>query len=209
MFTGLIEEIGTVEAILPRGRIFDIKVRAKTILEDISIGDSISISGVCQTVTAFDSYTFTVQAVSETISRTTFVSMKKGDIVNLERALKLGDRLGGHIVQGHVDGTGRILSKQASGNNFDITITPDPGLSRYIVKKGSITIDGISLTVTHTRSGNFGVTIIPHTLGATTLEKIRIGDRVNLETDVLAKYIEKLIEPGDSLTTERLKSLGF
>ncbi len=209
MFTGLIEEIGTVEAVVARGRIIDIKVRADTVMDDIAIGDSISISGVCQTVTSFDTTTFTVQAVSETISRTTFGDLKKGGKVNLERALKVGDRLGGHIVQGHVDGIGRIVSKKASGNNFDITIAPDAALNRYIVEKGSITIDGISLTVTYVKNGNFGVTIIPHTLGATTLEKVRVGDRVNLETDVLAKYIEKLIEPDGSLTTDRLKALGF
>ena len=209
MFTGLIEEIGKIEAVTARGRILDIKVRAEKILSDISIGDSISISGVCQTVTSFDKSTFTVQAVSETIDRTTFASLKKGAAVNLERALRVGDRLGGHIVQGHIDGTGRVVSKKASGNNFDITIAPEAELNRYIVEKGSITIDGVSLTVTHTRSGTLGVTIIPHTLGSTTLENVRIGDTVNLETDILAKHIEKLIEPGGGLTTNQLKELGF
>ena len=209
MFTGIIEEVGHIVSVTIRGKIMDLTIGANTIIDDIKIGDSISIGGVCQTVTEIGDSTFAVQAVEETIKRSTFRKLTKGSTVNLERALRLGDRLGGHLVQGHVDGTGRIISKKEYADNVLFSVTPEAGLDRYIVEKGSIAVDGISLTVTYTKSGEFGVSIIPHTYKSTTLAAIRTGDLVNLETDIIAKYIEKLLEGKKSLTINHLKELGF
>lgn len=209
MFTGIIEEVGHIVSVTIRGKSMDLTVEATTIIDDITIGDSISIGGVCQTVTEIGDSTFAVQAVEETIKRSTFRKLKKGSAVNLERALRLEDRLGGHLVQGHVDGTGRITSKKEYADNVLLSVTPETGLDRYIVEKGSISIDGISLTVSYTKSGEFGVSIIPHTYKSTTLATIRTGDLVNLETDIIAKYIEKLLEGKTSLTINHLKELGF
>lgn len=209
MFTGIIEEVGHIVSVTIRGKNMDLTIEATTIIDDITIGDSISIGGVCQTVTEIGDSNFSVQAVEETIKRSTFRKLKKGSAVNLERALRLEDRLGGHLVQGHVDGTGRITSKKEYADNVLLSVTPEAGLDRYIVEKGSIAIDGISLTVTYTKSGEFGVSIIPHTYKSTTLANIRTGDLVNLETDIIAKYIEKLLEGKKSLTINHLKELGF
>lgn len=209
MFTGLIEEVGHMVSVSNRGKIMDLIIEAHTILDDIKIGDSININGVCLTVTEIGNSTFTVQAVEETIKRSTFGKLKKGSAVNLERALRIEDRLGGHFVQGHVDGTGRITSKKEYADNVVLSIAPEPGLERYIAEKGSISVDGISLTVILAKKGEFGVSIIPHTTRSTTLAHIRTGDLVNLETDIIAKYIEKLIEGKKSLTINRLKELGF
>ena len=220
MFTGIIEEIGHVSSVTNRGKIMDIVIEAKTILDDMKIGDSIAISGVCQTVTEIGNSTFTVQAVEETLKRSTFGSLKRGTALNLERALRSGDRFGGHLVQGHVDGTGRIASKKEFVDNVLFSIIPEPGLDRYIAEKGSIAVDGISLTVTFApvrrtrtmaggKKGEFGVSIIPHTVASTTVNTFRVGDTVNLETDIIAKYIEKLLVDKNSLTINRLKELGF
>ncbi len=209
MFTGLIEEVGHIVSITRRGTIIDFNIKADIILDDVKTGDSISVSGVCLTVTESGNDNFTVQAVEETLQKSTLRHYKNGDAVNLERALRVGDRLGGHLVQGHVDGTGRITSKKEYSGNMLLGVSPEPELERYIAAKGSITIDGISLTVTFVKKGEFGVSIIPHTLKSSTLANIRIGGRVNLETDVIAKYIEKLITGTDSLTIDRLRELGY
>jgi len=209
MFTGLIEEIGIVESVSHRGRMIDLAVGARTILDDVRIGDSIAVSGICLTVTSFDDSRFSVQAVEETLSRTTLEAVRRGTKVNLERSLRLGDRLGGHIVQGHVDGTGRIVAKKGDAENIVFGIAPEADIERYIAEKGSITVDGISLTVTYAKRGEFGVSIVPHTLKATTLDNAVIGDRINLETDVIAKYIEKLLGGNERLTFDKLKKLGF
>ena len=209
MFTGLIEEVGNIISVSNRGKITDLIIEAHTILDDIKIGDSININGACLTVTEIGNSTFSVQAVEETIKRSTLGKLKKGNSVNLERALRVEDRFGGHFVQGHVDGTGRITSKKEYADNIILSIAPEPGLDRYIVEKGSVTVDGISLTVTFSKKGEFGVSIIPHTFRSTTLANIRTGDLVNLETDIIAKYIEKLLEGKKSLTINHLKELGF
>ena len=209
MFTGLIEEVGNIISVSNRGKITDLIIEAHTILDDIKIGDSININGACLTVTEIGNSTFSVQAVEETIKRSTLGKLKKGNSVNLERALRVEDRFGGHFVQGHVDGTGRITSKKEYADNIILSIAPEPGLDRYIVEKGSVTIDGISLTVTFSKKDEFGVSIIPHTFRSTTLANIRTGDLVNLETDIIAKYIEKLLEGKKSLTINHLKELGF
>lgn len=209
MFTGLVEEVGAISSVTQRGGILTLAVTAMAVLEDIRIGDSIAIDGVCQTVTAFDGGSFTVETVAETIGRTTFGRLHRGDRVNLERSLKIGDRLGGHFVQGHVDGTGRVTARKEYGGNVDLTIAAEASLGKYIVEKGSIAVDGVSLTVTHAADATFGVTVIPHTMGATTLERARPGDEVNLETDIIARHIEKLMGTRGGLTTERLRQLGF
>ena len=209
MFTGLIEEIGQIVSVNRHEHLVDITIEAHTVFDDLSIGDSITINGACLSVTSIGDNAFTVQAVDETINRTTLGNLKRGSSVNLERALRVGDRLGGHLVQGHVDSTGRVTSVRKTGNNLLISIAADPGFERYIVEKGSITIDGISLTVTYVRGGEFGVSIIPHTTAVTTLQHARIGDRVNLETDILAKYVEKLLHTGGGLTINHLEKLGF
>ncbi len=213
MFTGLIEEVGQIVSTVRSRNIFNVVVEAGMVLEDLKIGDSIAISGVCQTVTDLGSSTFTVQAGEETLARTTFGKLKKGDPVNLERALRLNDRLGGHIVQGHVDGVGKVASVQEHTETVLMTIASETSLEKYIAEKGSIAIEGISLTVTFSRRGEFGVSIIPHTFKTTTLASIRRGDDVNLETDIMAKYIEKLIMGKNvnksDLRLDTLQDLGF
>ncbi len=209
MFTGLIEEIGRISGSGRRGNIADFTIEADTVRDDLSIGDSIAVNGACLTVTVIGGSGFTVQAVEETLTRTTLGTLKRGSSVNLERALRLGDRLGGHLVQGHVDGTGQVVSIRKTGDNTILTISAGRDLERYIVEKGSITIDGVSLTVTSVGNGELCVSVIPHTLSVTTLRDVRTGDRVNLETDILAKYVEKLLHTGNGLTIDRLEELGF
>jgi riboflavin synthase len=209
MFTGLIEEVGQVVSSLPRGSMTDITIRAKTVLEETRVGDSISINGACQTVTALGSSTFTVQAVEETLRRSTLGSLKRGSTVNLERSLRFGDRLGGHLVLGHVDGIGKITRVSGDDQNRLIAVAPPRELARLIAEKGSITIDGISLTVTHADDTEFGVSVIPHTLGATTLSGIRPGDLVNLEADVIARYVERIIGSRGGMNLRELEEMGF
>lgn len=209
MFTGLIEEIGRIIVTRRHGNIADITVDAVTVLDGLSIGDSICINGACLTVTVIGSSDFTVQAVEETLTRTTLGALKRGSRVNLERALRLGDRLGGHLVQGHVDSTGQVVSIRKTGDNTLLTISAGNDIERYNVEKGSITLNGVSLTVTSVRDRELSVSVIPHTLSATTLKDVRKGDRVNLETDILAKYVEKLLHSGNGLTIDRLDKLGF
>lgn len=209
MFTGLIEEVGEIVSSSPRGAVTEILVRAKTVLEETRIGDSIAVNGVCQTVTALGDSTFSVQAVEETMRRTTFGSLRRGDPVNLERSLTFGGRLGGHLVLGHVDGVGKIVRISGNDRNRLISIAPPREIARLIAEKGSITIDGISLTVTHTTNDEFGVSVIPHTLGATTLAGIRPGTAVNLEVDVIARYVERILGNRDGLSLDGLAEMGF
>ncbi|MHB9028537.1 MAG: riboflavin synthase [Candidatus Latescibacterota bacterium] len=209
MFTGLIEEVGQVVSSLPRGSMTDISIRAKTVLEGTGIGDSIAVNGVCQTVTALGGSTFTVQAVEETLRRSTLGSLKRGSPVNLERSLRFGERLGGHLVLGHVDGMGRITRVSGDDRNRLISVAPPRELARLIAEKGSITIDGISLTVTHADDKEFGVSVIPHTLGATTLAGIRPGDFVNLEADVIARYVERILGSRSEMSLSELEGMGF
>ncbi len=208
MFTGLIEEIGTIVSLNRRGNLLELQIGAGTVLEDIRIGDSIAVSGVCLTVTGFDSRSFSVQAVHETIRRSTLGSLRNGIRVNLERSLKVGDRLGGHFVFGHVEAVGTIAAV-SSGEQRDIRVKVPGELDPYIVEKGSIAIDGISLTVTDAKPGEFGVSVIPHTLKVTTLGEKSPGDAVNIETDIFAKYAEKYARPKSGLNMETLKRLGY
>ena len=209
MFTGLVEEIGTIESTAARGSVLDIAIRAAAVLDGTAVGDSISIQGACQTVTAVGGGTFTIQSVEETIGRTTLGNLRRGSPVNLERSIRLGARLGGHIVTGHVDGVGRIAGVSGTRENAVLSIAQPRELARYIAEKGSVTIDGVSLTVTRAADSEFGVSVIPHTLSATTLGLLRLRDRVNIEVDIIARYVERLLGRSDPLTLKRLEELGF
>ena len=194
MFTGIVEELGRVAAIqeLPDNAI-RITIEGPVVLSDANLGDSICVNGVCLTVAEQTGSQFTADVMSETINRTTIGDLLAGSQVNLERPVTLATRLGGHLVQGHVDAVGEVSTREHSDNWDVVTITPPKDLLKYVVEKGSITIDGTSLTVSAVTDTTFSVSLIPATLEKTTLGIRQIGDRVNLEVDVLAKYVEKLV----------------
>lgn len=196
MFTGLVERIGTIQKIEEQenARRLEIGVADDEYLSALEIGESISVSGACLTATAYSSRTFTVQAVEETLRRTTLGKLRDGDGVNLERALKANARLGGHIVQGHVDGVGGIISIRDEGESWWVTIEPPFNLLKYIVHKGSVCIDGISFTVANVAYQRFSVAIIPHTREITSVSSWKVGTAVNLETDILARHVERLLQ---------------
>lgn len=193
MFTGIIEEIGIIQSIKKNNKSSVLSIQGKKIFEDIHIGDSISVNGVCLTVTTFSNKTFTADVMNETLSRSSLGSLKNGSYVNLERAMSSSGRFGGHIVSGHIDGTGRIIKIKRDDNAIWYTIIVEDGLIRYIVEKGSVAIDGISLTIANVNESSFSVSIIPHTSQETTLSHRLVGDIVNIENDVIGKYVEKLI----------------
>jgi riboflavin synthase len=184
MFTGIVEELGSVKA--RSGGAFEFS--AKTVVDGVALGDSIAVNGVCLTVTGYGDDWFGVDAVDETLARSALGGLAVGDPVNLERPVRLTDRLGGHIVQGHVDAVGTVRSPAP-----DLSIGCDPSVLKYLVEKGSITVDGISLTVVALGADSFTVAVIPHTVAVTTLGHRKVGDAVNLEVDVLAKYVERLL----------------
>lgn len=193
MFTGLVEETGQVRSVRRAGRSLHLTVGARTVLEGLRLGDSVAVNGVCLTVVRFDGDSFTVDVMPETFQRTSLGALTPGSLVNLERAMALGNRFGGHIMQGHVDGMGTIAALEQDEIAVRMTVAAPPELLRYVVPKGSIAIDGISLTVVDVSQDRFQVSLIPHTLAATNLRQRRVGDRVNLEADVLAKYVERLL----------------
>jgi riboflavin synthase len=193
MFTGIIEAVGKIAGIERNGEAIQLGVSAGKIAEDVALGDSVSVNGVCLTVTHYEPPFVTFDAVYETMRKTTLGLLRIGDSVNLERALPVGGRLGGHIVQGHVDGTGRIASIRPLGNSWFVYIDTNPELMRYIVTKGSVSVDGISLTVAEAADRTFAVSIIPHTWDHTALREKHAGDPVNIETDILGKYVEKML----------------
>lgn len=207
MFTGIIEEVGAVS----RRSGSDITVLARTVLEGIREGDSIAVNGTCLTVVAFDAESFVVQVSPETSKRTTLGGLKPGDAVNLERALAAGMRMGGHFVQGHVDGVGRVRSVTPQGDFSLWRFQAPADIARYLVQKGSIAIDGISLTVVDPVGDTFDVAVIPATLQKTTLNSKRPGDPVNMEADMLAKHIFQFMKnmSGGGLTMDKLKRHGF
>lgn len=211
MFTGLIEEKGTVAGIKPGGKSIRLTVKAPGIAPDVIEGESIAISGVCLTVVSVSPPIIEFDAVRETIDRTTLGRLKLGDSVNLERALKLGDRLDGHMVQGHVDGIGVIREIRSSGDDTVIRISAEPDVMTYIVRKGSITVDGISLTIADTASDWFSIAIIPHTLKNTTLNEKNAGSTVNLETDIIGRYVYKYMgkSSDDDKLMKKLADGGF
>ena len=209
MFTGIVEELGTVKTVASGRQSAKLTISATVVLQNIKQGDSIAVNGVCLTVTAYDTNWFAADVMPETMRRTALADLTAGSRVNLERALRLGDRLGGHIVSGHIDGVSTILSRQPLDNAVMLKLRADPRLLRYVVTKGSVALDGISLTVVDCGSDWLSVSIIPHTLAITTLQQKAVGDRVNLETDMLAKYTEKLLGLlPDTVAPERRQALN-
>jgi riboflavin synthase len=194
MFTGIVEELGRVRAITPNEGGARIEIDATTVLEDVELGASIAVNGCCLTVVAFDEKGWAADAVIETLNLTNLGDLRAGDPVNLERPVRLADRLGGHLVQGHVDGTGTVAARdpQPDGSVFMQFAAP-PEVLRYVVHKGSITVDGVSLTVAALDDDAFTIAVIPHTLEVTTLGIREPGARVNLEVDLVAKYVERLL----------------
>lgn len=212
MFTGIIEELGTVKSITRSGDKGSIAISCKTILSDVHIGDSISVCGVCLTVTSFSDDSFTADVMNETFSRSALSFIKRGSKVNLERAMRADGRFGGHIVSGHIDGTGTIASVKRDGNAVWFEISAGKEILEGITMKGSVAIDGISLTVAKTGDNSFSVSVIPHTLSETTLGDKKVGDMVNLETDVIGKYVMNFLknkEGSSGITREFLLSNGF
>ena len=196
MFTGIVEELGTVESIEDQGDARRLTIRAGTVLADAGLGDSISVNGCCLTVASRTEQTWTADVMQETLAKTSLGAVSPGDPVNLERAVTADKRLGGHIVQGHVDGVGTVTSRTPSEHWELVEVTMPADLGRYLVDKGSITVDGVSLTVVETSGDRFTVSLIPETLARTTLGARRPGDPVNLEVDILAKHVEKLLARG-------------
>ncbi len=198
MFTGVIEELGSVAGMQRGANSARLEVLAGKVLEDVKLGDSIAVNGVCLTVAAFDRHSFTADVMAETLARSTLKEIKPGERVNLERALRLADRLGGHLVQGHVDGIGRIIDEKSVDIARLVRISAEAEVLKYVVAKGSIAIDGISLTVAELFEDSFSVSLIPHTAGLTTLGFKRPGDQVNLESDIIGRYVERLLGAGKS-----------
>ena len=207
MFTGIIEEIGTLKS-LNGGRI---EIKCAKVLDDIKIGDSISTNGICLTVTDFAENYFAADVMPETLRRTSLEELNIGGAVNLERAMKVGDRFGGHIVSGHIDGVGKIANIRTDGNAIFITISAESKLLQQIAAKGSVALDGISLTVVDAGANDFSVSMIPHTRAVTNFNFKRVGSVVNIETDILAKYIERLMnfKTAPELTKDFLIENGF
>lgn len=206
MFTGIIEELGTFLSLTNSS----IKIGCKKILDDIKIGDSISTNGICLTVTAFDNSSFSADVMPETFRKTSLENINCGDFINLERALKLNDRFGGHIVSGHIDGIGQIKSTKSEGNAIIVNVSTEKHLLKFIAPKGSVALDGMSLTVVNVNDSNFSVSLIPHTRDVTNFKSKKIGSIVNIETDVLAKYLDRLINfKSSSISKEFLMKEGF
>ncbi len=195
MFTGIIEELGVVKQI-DRQKLVRVTILAKTVLEDLKIGDSITVNGACLTVVSFNTSEMMVEISPETLEVTSLGSLKIGDGVNLERAMRLNDRLGGHLVTGHVDGVGRIRERRPEGDSSVLRIETPVEVLRYCIKKGSIAVDGVSLTINDLTDKDFVVTVIPYTAKATTLGLKGIGDTVNLEVDLIGKYVERFLRQG-------------
>ena len=214
MFTGIIEELGAVERLEPRATGARLRMRCRTVLEDLKEGSSIAVNGVCLTAAGVQPDAFTADLSPETLERTNLGDLRAGSLANLERPLTPTGRLGGHLVQGHIDGAGELLALDPLGDdNWWLTLRIPPELDRYVVSKGSIALDGISLTVAEIDAGVLGVTIIPFTYHSTTLRTRRPGDRLNIECDLLAKYVEKFLgslrQEHSKLTIERLQEMGY
>ncbi|MBC7550985.1 MAG: riboflavin synthase [Cellulomonas sp.] len=201
MFTGIVEEVGRVVGIdaAPDGSVdgdVRLTVRGPLVTSDAALGDSIAVSGVCLTVANLGDGTFTADVMPESLRRTSLGALVAGSSVNLERAVRANGRLGGHVVQGHVDGVGHVLRREPGPRWDDVVVTMPVELAGYVAEKGSITVSGVSLTVTHVGADQFGISLIPTTLAATTLGTLAVGDPVNLEVDVIAKYVERLLVTG-------------
>ena len=208
MFTGIVEEMGVIRSIRRGAHSAVLSIGAETVLSDLKLGDSVAVNGVCLTATSVDSGGFTADVMHETLNRSSLGALVPGSPVNLERAMAAGGRFGGHIVSGHIDGTGTITERRRDDNAVWYTVSA-PALLRYIVEKGSIAIDGISLTVASVAADRFSVSVIPHTAAVTVLGRKRPGDIVNLETDIIGKYVEKLLRPAEDTAPKGGISLEF
>ena len=218
MFTGIIEEIGIIRNIVKGSRSIKLTITAKKVLENTNLGDSIAVNGVCLTVTALGKDGFTADVMPESMSKTNMGRLKPGDRVNLERALTLSSRLGGHIVSGHIDGVGDIINMEKNDNAVRVTLTSVPKVMKYIVSEGSVALDGVSLTVAHLGDNDFTVSLIPHTAQVTTLLDKKVGDKLNIENDVVGKYVERLlsfsdkdkaVEKNSAISLKFLRENGF
>jgi len=217
MFTGIIQAIGTIAALEPKGQ--DVRVRVQTgklDLSDVQLGDSIAVNGVCLTAVELPGDGFWADVSGETLSRTTFAALQKGSQANLEKALTPTTRLGGHLVSGHVDGIGEIISRKTEGRSERFVIRAPNALAKYIAEKGSICVDGISLTVNGVRGTEFELNIVPHTLVETTMSEFKTGTQVNLEVDIIARYLERLLlgdkaadKQGGGINLDKLQEYGF
>jgi riboflavin synthase len=208
MFTGLVTDVGEITDVRRSSRGRTIAVRTRWDIADLELGESIAVDGACLTVTSLGDDTFTIDASPETLSRTTLGERKQGDAVHLERALRLADRLGGHLVLGHVDGVGRVVSRETADNSIVLGIETPDSVAEYLIEKGSVTVDGVSLTVNSTSQNRFDVAIIPFTAAETKLGDYRPGVRVNLEADVIGKYVRKFVSADDSIA-DALARHGF
>jgi riboflavin synthase len=217
MFTGIIEGLGTVTAVRPADQGKRLAIAAGFDLAGIKVGDSISVSGACLTAVCIAGRKFEVDVSPETLAKTTLGSARIGDRVNLERALRLSDRIDGHLVSGHTDGTGVIDSRQAAGNAVIVTVAVAEALIRYMIVKGSVAVDGVSLTINHLEAGRFSVSMIPHTAALTTIGFKQTGERVNIEVDMIGKYVEKFLSaqqgrpavPASGVSMELLAKKGY
>ena len=216
MFTGIVEEIATLSAVAPRREGLDLTLRVARAWEGVKIGDSVAVDGVCLTIVAAEPGLLSATAAAETLLRTTLAEARPGRRVHVERALRVGDPLGGHFVQGHVDGVARVAARREERGSPLLSIAAADALERYIVPQGSIAVDGVSLTVNRAEAGAFEVLLVPHTVAQTTLGERRAGDRVNLEVDILAKVVEHLLArrgtkpaEGRGVTLDLLADAGF
>lgn len=194
MFTGIVEEIGSVKNVIKSAKTCVLTINASKILEDVSLGDSIAVNGVCLTVTKFDKGEFSVDVMNETLKKSSLNSIKSGTRVNLERAMSANGRFGGHIVSGHIDGLGKIISIREDGNAIWFEIEAEKEILKYIIKKGSVALDGVSLTVAELGKRSFKISMIPHTLAETIFSDKVVGDVINIENDCIGKYVERLLE---------------
>ncbi|MBB5172973.1 riboflavin synthase [Texcoconibacillus texcoconensis] len=218
MFTGIVEEKGTIRSMRQTGESIVMSVEAAIVLEDVSIGDSIAVNGVCLTVTAYDARSFSVDVMPETVRHTSLNDLRRGSEVNLERAMSAAGRFGGHFVSGHIDGTGKIRSKERQDNAVYYEIAVDPSLRKYMLMKGSVAVDGTSLTIFGLTDDSITISIIPHTLDETVIGSKGVGDIVNIECDMLGKYVDQFMQTymsqppsnqGHSLTESFLRDNGF
>lgn len=214
MFTGIIAAIGKIEVVQPKGGDLRLQVATENLdLSDVSLGDSVAVNGVCLTVVDISNATLSFDVSRESLERTSLGNVESGSAINLEKALAVGDRLGGHFVSGHVDGLGKVVSKQESARSVIFRIEVPAGLERYIAEKGSICIDGTSLTVNNVADNWFEVNIIPHTMQETIMSSYSVGTKINLEVDLIARYLERLLPPqqdtATTITKETLLKHGF
>lgn len=209
MFTGIVEEIGEIIAVKRGAVSCELSIKGNIIFDDLKLGDSVAVNGLCLTVTSINGNIFTADVMAESMRRSNLGLLQKGSAVNLERAMSANGRFGGHIVSGHIDGVGFIRSLVREDNAVWVTVSTDESIMRYIVEKGSVAIDGISLTVAKVFKDAFSVSVIPHTGAETTLLSKKAGDRVNLECDIVGKYIEKLLGKSGGITEDFLKKYDF